>query len=515
MKTARTMNSSRKDPTDSQLNIGSTDDGVGIKILSWNINDMSHSTLDSKHKLSEFTDAIGRCDVFCLQETKENVKIPNFRCFNSIRPDSRSGGVCIGVRQEIADHSKQLKDQRLGDDIVCVKIRKNLLGYDLLIVNVYDSPENSSYKRRKTKDGIIDNTLENLEEFISNQENGSRIITVGDFNARTGKLNYSAAHTDQAIYDDLSSGKFSSCSSPAETNRCSRDNVLNDRGKRLIEFLTACNMKILNGATVGDIGGDFTCLRYNGSSVVDYAIASHSLTRHVNSMEVLRLSALSDHRPLLCSLLCSINTVRCPAAKAPDFEDQPKKYKWDPERSKDTFIDAQTDEIMARCESMCTKTCTTPDDAYQLNEELTNILTSIADTALSTKSPRRPRSKKNRMTAKNPWFDYDCIIARRLLNKATVKYNDDPTVETYRTNFFSKNKSYRKILSNKKSEYLSKLNRDIEEGNNICWDKFQKLKRQTTSSEAGSQLDCYNMVNFYKFFKDLYSAKPLPSHKTI
>ena len=23
------------------------------------------------------------------------------------------------------------------------------------------------------------------------------------------------------------------------------------------------------------------------------------------------------------------------------------------------------------------------------------------------------------------------------------------------------------------------------------------------------------MVNFYKFFKDLYSAKPLPSHKTI
>ena len=178
------MNSSRKDPTDSQLNIGSTDDGVGIKILSWNINDMSHSTLDSKHKLSEFTDAIGRCDVFCLQETKENVKIPNFRCFNSIRPDSRSGGVCIGVRQEIADHSKQLKDQRLGDDIVCVKIRKNLLGYDLLIVNVYDSPENSSYKRRKTKDGIIDNTLENLEEFISNQENGSRIFTVGDFNAR-------------------------------------------------------------------------------------------------------------------------------------------------------------------------------------------------------------------------------------------------------------------------------------------------------------------------------------------
>ena len=90
------------------------------------------------------------------------------------------------------------------------------------------------------------------------------------------------------------------------------------------------------------------------------------------------------------------------------------------------------------------------------------------------------------MTAKNPGFDYDCNIARRLLSKVTVKYNDNPTAETYRTTFFSKNKSYRKILSNKKSKYLSKLNRDIEEGNSICWDTFQKLKPKTTSSEAGS-----------------------------
>ena len=68
-----------------------------------------------------------------------------FRCFDSISPDSRPVGVCIGVRdQEIADHSKQVKDQRLGDDIIYVKISKNLLGYDLLIVNVYDS-ENSPH----------------------------------------------------------------------------------------------------------------------------------------------------------------------------------------------------------------------------------------------------------------------------------------------------------------------------------------------------------------------------------
>ena len=124
------------------------------------------------------------------------------------------------------------------------------------------------------------------------------------------------------------------------------------------------------------------------------------------------------------------------------------------------------------------------------------MLTSITDSENCTNNQvaqeatrQKEYCKKNtakRWLRKKPWFDYDCIIARSLLNKVKVKYNDDPTVETYRTNLFNKNKSYRKILSNKKSKYLTKQNRDIEEGKNICWDKFQKLKRQTTSSEAGS-----------------------------
>ena len=107
-------------------------------------------------------------------------------------------------------------------------------------------------------------------------------------------------------------------------------------------MLSACNMKILNGSTIGDINGDFTCLRYNGSSVVDYALASHSLIRHVNYIKILKISPLSDHRPLLCSLHPSINMVRSSSENFSLLQDQPARYKWDPETSKDAFIDALT-----------------------------------------------------------------------------------------------------------------------------------------------------------------------------
>ena len=47
-------------------------------------------------------------------------------------------------------------------------------------------------------------------------------------------------------------------------------------------------------------------------------------------------------------------------------------------------LDAQSDEIMAHSESMYAKTGTTPYNAYQLKEELTNILLSILNSGHCT-----------------------------------------------------------------------------------------------------------------------------------
>ena len=82
--------------------------------------------------------------------------------------------------------------------------------------------------------------------------------------------------------------------------RNSENRTINERGKRLLDFASEADLKILNGSTLGDIFGRYTCLHYNGSSVVDYVLVSHTLATKVTQFKVLEFTNISDHRPITC-----------------------------------------------------------------------------------------------------------------------------------------------------------------------------------------------------------------------
>ena len=72
-----------------------------LKIMSWNINDIKLKNEGSKSCNPDFIKVIEGTDIICFQETKEPIKILNYRCYNSNRRDSRSGGVCIAIKNQI------------------------------------------------------------------------------------------------------------------------------------------------------------------------------------------------------------------------------------------------------------------------------------------------------------------------------------------------------------------------------------------------------------------------------
>ena len=71
-----------------------------LNILQWNIQSLNSSS-GNKTDDSQFGELFRLAGIFCLQETKGNVTLPGYRCFNKLRPNSKSGGICIGVERDL------------------------------------------------------------------------------------------------------------------------------------------------------------------------------------------------------------------------------------------------------------------------------------------------------------------------------------------------------------------------------------------------------------------------------
>ncbi len=118
--------------------------------LCWNINHHRDKYESIKFEIPDVKKIISGHDIFCLQETKGAITVNGFKCFNSNRKDSKSGGVCIGIRKSIAAGASEVCT-KLCDDIVIVKLKAKYfnLDKDINLVNVYNSPANGSYKKRR------------------------------------------------------------------------------------------------------------------------------------------------------------------------------------------------------------------------------------------------------------------------------------------------------------------------------------------------------------------------------
>ena len=138
---------------------------TSLSLLSWNIHGNADTLEGPKNANKEFIKHLERHQIFCLQETKCIFTVPNYRCYNKNRESTKSGGICIGIHRSLEKHATHLKTE--CNDIQAIKICGILKNpnHELVIINVYDSPPASSYKKtRKLKQK--DDTLNQLIYFI-------------------------------------------------------------------------------------------------------------------------------------------------------------------------------------------------------------------------------------------------------------------------------------------------------------------------------------------------------------
>ena len=401
------------------------------KILSWNVQH-SNNTAGSKFMDPDFFTNFTDHQIVCLQEIRQLVKFPGYKAFNNVHDDEKYGGVCTLVKHEISSGVSLIKNS--ATDIVVCKLKHAFFNRpkDIYIVNTYMKPHHTTCKTSQYT-GL--DTLHELDIIVNDLQSKGEVILCGDFNSRIAtELDFIAENENDFIPmpDDIVQNNI--------RKRNSQDRKCNNYKPPFLDFLINNNICILNGRTLGDFAGKFTCIQPNGASVVDYFITSSEIRQLVNHLTVKPKTIFSDHRPLSLSINLTYGTTKHKSL-SDAFEKAPVRYKFHAD-SKDAYKAIQEDgEIVELASSINSANYNqTTEGAYKLNSDFTKYLQTIADKTL-TKTKHTSHTKTN----KNPWFDNKCRESKRLVSKAARIVSKFPGSDYLRKNYYKVQKTWVQI----------------------------------------------------------------------
>ena len=275
---------------------------------------------------------------------------------------------------------------------------------------------------------------------------------------------------------------------------------------RFIEMCKTAQMRVLNGRTLGDSVGKYTCHRYNGSSTVDFAIAHSSLISQTRYFQIHdMLGAISDHCPFTVAIQVDNNES---ARNVPEFLDSAvDKISWSDE-SKEIFQnDLKNGENLKKIEYF--ENCDLYGDLDKCVGDFSEFLVGLAKRAGKVLRGKRKGVNKNN-GKKKKWFDNDCIFMKRELMKMGKDLVQNPKNSVLRGRFFTMKRDYKKVIRNKERMYKKDLFQKLEELSERnpkgYWALLDELRdKKSKRSECNGPISADEWVQHYK---KLYSIAP-------
>ena len=309
-----------------------------------------------------------------------------------------------------------------------LKIKKELTGgtEDIFIGTVYLSPPKLKNDDEKKMQVL-------LEEIMHYKERG-QVIIQGFFNAHT---NTERDYQEPDKFDITPVLGISR----SPINRNSEDKIPTDnRGKKLLEICKSLNLFIVNGRKTGDSFGKYTSFQWNGSSVVDYVIASQTLFNEIIFMKVGNFVPwISDHCATHFQIALHNPEIWENLSKQTTFEYS--SLFWGSDISK-KFTNA-----LKEYENVLNSVY----DASEIDmrSQFTNTLLKIADIA-GIKPIRKRKSKKDN----NPlWFDRQCRVTKNRLRHQANLVKKHPYNTNQRIKLFEEKRKFKSLVRKKKRQY--------------------------------------------------------------
>ena len=375
-------------------------------------------------------------------------------------------------------------------------------GEDTFLINTYIPPSNSKRIYNTTDSNT---NFEILHYIIRKYNDLGSVIVCGDLNARIGNCRDLITNDNSGDFLDLPPSLNNQVDipfgCPVSSLRNSQDSGTNPHKQPLLDIINNNSMIILNGRTIGDSCGRYTCYKWNGNSVVDYFICNNPALSYIDSLSVKPHSLYSDHNPVVLNLRSVSRPLINTSSTNLNFAYAPVRYKIDDEsleafrvnQSDPTFI-SQLNHLGAEASR-----CSTKEHVIALNDNITNLISSISSRCFDK---TKPLSTSDVKPKHNAWFDKDCRTAKRLMNKSARVLTKHPDKQSIKSRHFSNTRSYRKLVKSKKDRFFSTLNRKIKNGKIISWRDFNNLKKFTKSEV---KIDDSNLSSFHDFYQNLYS----------
>jgi exonuclease III len=458
---------------------------AGISVASWNVNGIKSKTWD-KGDDPEFIAEIFNHDIVCLSETHSgpdySINIPGYCTVDSkSRPQCKKnnrfyGGMILIVKKELKGGVQVISNK--SKESILVRLDKTFfkMQRDLYVGFFYIIPSESTYVNNPSNE--ID-PFEELDLFIQSHNKDGGVLIMGDLNARVSQKPDFIVNDQAPI---INGDEFYE-TDVVDIGRCSEDTQNNTQGNRLLETCIGNKMRILNGRTLGDLKGKYTCHRPGGSSVVDYGLVNEDFMQNVNFFKIHDFNGqLSDHCKICVQIRGEPQIPKKPESNSERENDtkKPKGYRWDSEASATRFIEQlQSTCIINKLDSLTTNIdhSTNDDTITKLNE----ILNETADLSLKRK-PHKSTKRKRKSYKK--WYDEDCESIRRNLKALGKKLQRQPSNNSTRQIFYKEKKRYKKLVKYKRKQYrqecVSKLEHSINSQPKEYWNTLNDLKNDST-----------------------------------
>lgn len=472
---------------------------TSIKMCFWNIGGLKSKAHD-KTKDPDFINEVKKYDLVFLAETHigndagiYNIGPFDFHpiCRKASRHNNRHfGGLAILRKPEIKRYVKILKNT--NPDYQWVKLDKEFFGLkkDLYICLVYYPPSGSTYTQGLDKD-----ILDCIDSDIGTYQNLGNIMLCGDFNARI------STEPDFISQDDNQYVPIFS-NYPVDMDlmqRQSPDTTLDTRGKELLDLCISKQIRILNGRTLGDMFGHYTCYTPNGASVVDYVVVSEGILDQILHFKVTEfISTLSDTH---CKLEWTMSAKFSKIQTQTDIEmhQLTPNFAWSDDSSEKFQLALSENSIQHKLCDFSNRHI----DGINVSVdgaavELTDIILSAAKCSLN--------KKKGMKSSSNPkhqkWYDMDLKKSKTNLIKYGIIYSKFPNDNSVKNHYYKLYREYKKLRKFKYKQYkqsiLNQLENLHEDNPKLYWRLVNDLKESKQNDQTSSAVDPSTWVSHFK-----------------